>query len=327
MHRLYNISQAIVYRIKEIASLSPILKRTNWYKNFFLEDIYPGNKWYREHPERNFDLVVLGSSSAKWAFDFSDSTLKTMNWAQQPQTLVEDYNLLRNFHSILRKNGIVIITIMPFTGLNKKTGIHDALKYLKIHSHEPIEPLFYSEAKRIERNPVLFGKPALKAFVKYLMGKDVPPLTYDYAMVNNNPMNDEQLEENARLFIEGWKRQFGIKDWEAILTPENHEGRQYRIELMRTIIDFLRERSYQPIFVIPPVTKHLSKYFTPSFNEIYVYSFLRGINRDVKLLDYSRRKEFQADDLFFNSFFLNKKGRKFFSRQILLDLGLDNCSR
>ena len=49
------------------ALLSPLIKKTNWYKNFFVEDIYPGNYWYREHDERKFGLVAVGSRGAKWA--------------------------------------------------------------------------------------------------------------------------------------------------------------------------------------------------------------------------------------------------------------------
>lgn len=38
--------------------------------------VYPDNTWYRTHNERNFDVVVLGSSGAKWAFDFQIFRLK-----------------------------------------------------------------------------------------------------------------------------------------------------------------------------------------------------------------------------------------------------------
>ena len=113
----------------DVITLGFLIRRTQWYKSLFLDEnhtIY--NTWYRSHAERDFQLVVLGSSGAKWAFDFSDLPVKAMNWAQQPQTLVEDFNLLRCYHSILCKGGNVIITIMPFTGLNKETGLMDAMK-------------------------------------------------------------------------------------------------------------------------------------------------------------------------------------------------------
>lgn len=153
-----------------------LIEKTNWYKSKFIDinhETYPDNVWYRKHDERNFDVVNLGSSGGKWAFDYSGLNVKAMNWAQQPQTLLEDYNLLRHFHSILKKDGYVLITIMPFTGLNKKTGLMDAMKYVKFDIQgEPIQPYMFKEAQRYATYPILFKKPAVKALIKYLLGKD-----------------------------------------------------------------------------------------------------------------------------------------------------------
>lgn len=322
MKRILGLAKRLLWKGFSIVTLCPVIKRTNWYKNFFVEDIYPGNIWYREHDERNFDLVALGSSGAKWAFDFEDCGIKAMNWAQQPQTLVEDYNLLRNFHSILRKNGTVIITIMPFTSLNKQTGLVDALKYQKVHSHEPIQPYLYEKAKSVADYPILMGLSAVKALIRYFLGKDVPRKLNDSAEVEHNPMTSEQLEFNALCFVNGWKKQFGISDFNAPLTDENCKAQEFRTNLMRTIIDFCTERTYHPVLVIPPVTKHLAKYYTAKFEETYIYSFLRGLNREVLILDYSKENSLQDDDLYFNSFFLNMTGRKLFTKRVLKDLGL-----
>lgn len=311
-----------------VAFLCRLLMRTEWYKALFVDaehELYPGNDWYRKHEERNFRIVTLGSSGAKWAFDFTGTGVKGMNWAQQPQTLTEDYRLLRNFHSILSKGGVVIITIMPFTGLNKQTGMLDALKYLKIGAHEPIEPQQIEVAARFARWPILFGKPALKALLRYLTGRDQAPAPPTGSQGNVNPLSAEALEADARLFIDGWKRQFGISSWEAPLTPANAEGRLYRLKLMRELVDFCLERGYRPVYVIPPVTQHLAQYYTPTFEELYVYSFLRDVARDIPLLDYSKCKDLQRDELYFNSFFLNAAGRHLFTRRVLADLRISRC--
>lgn len=294
---------------------------TEWYKSFFAGadgETYPDNKWYRKHVERNFDLINLGSSTAKWAFDYSGFDVKAMNWAQQPQTLLEDFNLLRNFHSILKKGGIVLITIMPFTSLNKVTGVRDAMKYLKIDAHEPIQPYEIKKARLYTQCPILMGKPAIKAVIRHLRGKEKKSNNTD---VYDNPMTIEQLGNDALGWINCWKKQFGISDFDAPLTECNRKGREYRIKLMQCLIDFCVERSYKPVYVIPPVTKHLSKYFTKTFEETYVYSFIRSVNRDIPLLDYSKDESLQNDDLYFNSFFLNKNGRKIFTKSVLEKLG------
>ncbi len=316
-------------RIKTIIKreINSQLYKTEWYKSFFLDinhEIYPDNTWYRNHDERNYDVVNLGSSGGKWAFDYSDMGIKAMNWAQQPQTLVEDYNLLRCFHSILRKGGYVIITIMPFTGINKKTGLFDAMKYLKIDTQgEPIEPNMYWEALKYANNPLLFGKKkAIKAIIQYLRGRETKIDKIGNACLDYNPMTEEQLKQDANLWMEGWRHQFSISDFEAPLTPQNQLGRKYRIRIMRELIDFCLIRGYKPIYVIPPVTKFLADKFTPRFREIYIYDYLRDIERNILLLDYSGEKDFMAPELYFNSFFLNVKGRKCFTNRVLKDIGL-----
>lgn len=302
-----------------------ILYKTNWYKSMFLDpnhEIYPDNVWYREHDERNYDVVNLGSSGGKWAFDYADLNVKAMNWAQQPQTLLEDYNLLRHFHSILKRGGYVLITIMPFTGLNKKTGLMDAMKYVKFDIQgEPIQPYMFNEAIRYATYPFLFKKTALKVLIRYFMGRDKKCGLHPETQLEYNPMKSNELEKDAKRWIDGWKKQFGISDFDAPLTRENEEGRAYRIKLMQTLIDFCTERGYKPVYVIPPVTEHLAKYYTPKFEETYIYGYLKEVNRVVLTLDYSKDSEFRFnDELFFNSFFLNKKGRKLFTRRVLKDL-------
>lgn len=304
-----------------------VLYKTNWYKSMFLDlnhETYPDNVWYREHDERNFYLVNLGSSGGKWAFDYAGLDIKAMNWAQQPQTLLEDYNLLRHFHSILKKNGYVLITIMPFTGLNKRTGLMDAMKYVKFDLQgEPIQPYMFKEAQRYATYPILFKKQAAKALIKYFLGRDKAVRVRPETQLNTNPMNAQQLDADAKRWIEGWNRQFGISDFEAPLTEENKKGREYRIQLMRELIDFCIERGYKPVYVIPPVTEHLAKYYTPKFEESYIYGFLKAVKREVLTLDYSKDTEFRDnDDLYFNSFFLNKQGRRLFTRRVLENLGI-----
>lgn len=316
----------LVFKMLYHLTGNSIIKKTQWYRSLFVDydyQIYPGNVWYRAHDERNFDIVALGSSGAKWAFDFESAGVKGMNWANQPQTLLEDYNLLRHYHSILHKGSYVLITIMPFSGLNKATGLMDAIKYTRLdYQGEAIQPHMYKEACRYAQMPIKFGKPAVKALIRYLLHKEPKNNSILQARTGNNPMTSEQLEANALSFITGWKKQFQISDFDAPLTPRNREGRDYRINLMRELVDFCTERGYKPVYVIPPVTEHLSKYYTDKFQETYIYSFLRDVDRDVELFDYSKEKYLADDTLYFNSFFMNKKGASIFTERVLKDLGL-----
>lgn len=301
------------------------IKASFWYKNLFVDfehKRYPDNVWYRECDERNFDVVNLGSSSAKWAFAWDSAGVKGMNWANQPQTLIDDFRLLKNFHSILRKGGTVLITIMPFTGLNKQTGVMDTLKYLPTLYWDIVQDMPYiNQARKLQAYPILMGKPAIKAGLRHVLGRDKPQSDWR-TLIDYNPMSGEELEKDAAQWMNGWAKQFGISDFEAPLTADNQAGREVRINVMRALVDFIVERGYRPIWVLPPVTKHLSKFFTPKFRETYINSFLREVARNVKFLDYTADAELHDDSLYFNSFFLNKRGAHLFTKRVLADIGI-----
>jgi len=300
-----------------------LLRKSIWYKNLFVDydhKKYPDNVWYREHNERNFDIVNLGSSGAKSAFDYKNTGILGMNWAQAPQTLHDDFRLLKNFHSILRQEGYVLITLMPFTSLNKKTGLMDTLKYTMTLAPTLLDPQFKKNAFVIRKYPILLGKPAIKALLNCLLKRRHSALVCEG--IDYNPMDIKSLEADALLWVNGWKQQFDIDDFEAPLTPENLKGRACRVELMRDMIDFCRERNYQPVCIILPVTKQMAKYFSKEFKRTYIYSFIEEINRGVPVLDYSDIDYLMQNEFYFNSFLLNQTGRKEFTKRVLSDLKL-----
>jgi hypothetical protein len=137
-----------------------------------------------------------------------------------------------------------------------------------------------------------------------------------------NPMTVEELEQDALKWINGWKKEFTIDDLGDEITDENVQNRIIQADTMRELVDFCRERGFRPIYVIPPVTKYLAKYFVPKFRSLYIYEFLDMVGRDVATLDYMNDPSFSDTDLYFNSFFFNKRGRFLFTKRVLHDIGL-----
>lgn len=301
-----------------------VLLKSNWFKNIKVDyehEIYPDNTWYREHDERNYDLVNLGSTSSLYAFDYTGTGIKAMNWAQQPQTLHYDFKLLKQFHSILKKHGVVLISIMPFTSINKTTGLSDAVRYMDPLWDEMIAPEYRKKARRLNRYPILMGKPAIKAFVKCLLGRDKRNVRQ---RVEKNPMSQDELRENAKRWADGWMNQFQITDLTAPLTKENARGRKVRISLMQDIIDFCVEREYQPVFVILPMTKHMMHYLNGDFRKIYIYDYLQELDRDVPVLDYTSNDKFTDDSLYRDAYMMNDYGAKVFTDDVVKELRKHN---
>ncbi len=294
-------------------------KKTNWYQNTLLDPSnYPNNEWYRIHEERNYDIVNVGSSSALYAFDYSQSPVKAFNWALQPQSMEYSYKLLLNFHSILRPKGIILIPLGPFSGLSLSGKWAQTAndKYFGILYPELIDNY---EAVSKRRNYPLFSSPLIA--IKRLL-KDIPakPATLHErrALYQTN-----QYAKDAKRWIQIWKNEFGIKDLDSELTPDNKEGMKHRIALLHEMIEFCLERDLKPVIVNPPVHSELNKYFSSTFKQHYIYQFVEKANTDkIPFIDYMDSPDFVDDSLFTNSFFLSKKGALLFTDKVLKKLNL-----
>lgn len=295
------------------------VKKTNWYKNTLLDPSnYPNNEWYRTHEERNYDVVNVGSSSALYAFDYSQSPVKAFNWALQPQSMEYSYNLLKNFHSILRPKGIILIPLGPFSGLSvfDKWAQTANDKYFGILYPELIDN--YEEVSK-RRNYPLFTSP-LVAIKRLLKDVSAKPATLQERRALHQT---DQFAADAKRWIQLWKKEFNILDLDSELSPENKEGMEHRIALLHEMIEFCLERDLKPVIVNPPVHPELNKYFSSDFKQHYIFQFVEQANTsNVPFFDYMDSADFTDDSLFTNSFFLSKKGAMLFTAKVLGKLNL-----
>lgn len=291
-----------------------LVKRTNWYRNVPLDaNNFPTNDWYREHEERNYNMVVLGSSSAKYAFDFDGIDIKVFNWADQPQSLDYSFRILKNFFSILEKNGKVVISLSPLSGLNVigKWSKCANDKYYVLLDSTLIDN--YNEVSKRRRFPLLYTP---KEAIKRLL-KDVPAKT-NTVWTRSDTID---FEKDASVWVHNWFKEFNIQNAEEDLSTENKQGRAYRVKLLQSMIDFCLERDLKPVLVIPPIHHALANKFTPVFRENYIYSFIKEANiKNIPFYDYMDDSRFSDDKYYMNSFFMSEEGAKKFTRIILNDL-------
>lgn len=307
------------------------LKQTAWYRNQFVDrtrTLYPDREWHLSHDERNFDLAVLGSSSGKWGFDFSGFQIKAFNWAQQPQYLQNDLRVLKNYHSFLRKGAKVIVNVSPLSGLYVPDNLEETIRYLHVIDSTLLNQKFLPQARRFVSYPALNSNFAFKQAIKEWIKKvvrcrvNLAVKRFDREDAEHNAMEEAELRRDADKWMSCWRKEFDIEDFEWPLSPENGENRSRQVSLMQELVDFIRERGYEPVFVLVPVSRFLGKNFTEAFKRVHLVEFFRQIERSVPILDYLTAEEFSDPDLYFNSFFLNRRGRKLFTARILKDLGL-----
>ena len=288
--------------------LSRVIRRTNWHDQY-----WAGVTKFWDINTFNLDVVNLGSNSGKHAFNYSDLNITGMNWAIGPQSLLHDFNILKNYFSYLREGATVIIPLCPFSSLISIYSKDSNLKYYTfLH---PATIIDFDEKERIKalqirRNP-------LKEIPLFCIKQSIKDLK-NYIYKKEETCN---YESHAKQFIEMWKKQFGIVDLDAPLSAENRKGRACRVQLLSEMIDFCLERNLRPILVIPPIHQALAQKLTPAFRENYIYSFVREANKkDIPFVDYIDHPEFYDQAYYRNSFFLNEKGATEFTRLFLESL-------
>lgn len=294
-----------------LAVMNKLTKRTNWYKG----KVGDGVKFCRIIP-LGVDVCNLGSSSGKYAFDYVNVDLKGENWALGPQTLSYDFKVLKNYFSYLKEGAFVLIPLCPFSGCIKDFE-KDEYNYKYYPFLHPILILNYSQSIR-DKVLRFVKKPFEDSPVKSLFRiiKDIP-------RENNIVMDDISIESNALMFVNSWKQQFLITDLDFPVSEKNRECITYNTNLLKEMISFCIERNLKPVIVIPPMTKILGSKFSETFRENYIYSFIREASTNrVVFLNYFDDERFMDSELYFNSYFLNQKGRKLFTNQVLNDLGI-----
>lgn len=288
-----------------------IIRHTKWY------DLYWSGVqkfWYLNR--FNLDVVNLGSNSGKYAFDYEGLDVAGMNWAIGPQSLVHDFNMLKNYFSYLKSGATVIISLCPFSSLVSNYGKDSNLKYytflhpatiLNFDENERVKALKIKQSP-IREMPWLCIKRTLKEGIKCILPKSSPEC---------------DMEKNATKFIDSWKKQFGIDDLNLSLSEQHCKDQENRIQVLKEMIDFCLERDLKPVLVIPPVYTSLSRKLTDNCRENYIYSFIRKANtRNIPFYNYIDDERFNNTEYFRNSFFMSEKGAKEFTRIALEDLKL-----
>lgn len=296
--------------------LNKLVKRTNWYKNQLADGLK-----FRKQILFDLDICNLGSNSGKFAFSYEGTGLKGENWAVGPQTLSYDFRVLKNYFSYLRERATVLIPLCPFSGCVKEY-VDDVVNHKYYSFLHPILILNYSQSTkekvmRFANTP--FQSSPLTASKRLI--KDVPAA--NDVLLGTKSMDVESLEKDANKYLDAWKLEFSISDLDAQVSEQNRACMAYNNNILTEMISFCLERNLKPIFVLPPTTKALSSKLSERFRESYIYSFIRNANtQHVPFLNYIDDARFSENELFFNSLFMNAKGRKVFTTAVLNDLGL-----
>lgn len=298
-----NILKKIPYWL--ITPINDQVKKTWWYRNQLdNSNRYPTNSWYRLNLDRNYEMACIGSSNAYYAYKFSDSDVKGMNWADKPRSLELSFKILKNFFSIIKKDGIIIISLGPFSGIKAPwSGNKEEDRLYGI-----LAPELFTDFRQTSRRmsfPIIAHP---KTSIIKLIKDDHKADRYEIKQLKSK----EEYLSDADKWITLWKREFGIESLECEIPMHLHSSLSERENLMVEIIKFCKERDLNPIVILPPVHQALSHHFTQTFKDRYLESILKISEQNGATIIDMLNDEGYEDDDFYNSFFLNPKGsRKF----------------
>lgn len=306
-----------------VKRLNALIKQTNWWRNkFVFTNQFVSNSGYRNNHVRNLQIVNVGSNPARFCF-FYENVLG-QNWSTGTQGLRMSYEILRFHHSYLTDNATVLLPMVPFSFLSEylnEKGVWNYEYYLKYTTVlDPSQINNIPCAKDIWgflHSPIRYNRRAWK----YLINDVEPDRRLE---ITEQHMMLADLEHDADMFMAGWKAEFDIKDLSTPLPEHLKEAMDESVAVLAEMIDFLLEREYRPVIVLPPMTSVLYKRFPASFWQTYIYDGLKKLNRpNVPVLDYLADEKWSNPEWYFNSLFMNLRGRKVFTKQVLKDVGLE----
>jgi hypothetical protein len=265
---------------------------------------------------QNLEIINLGSNQPKFAFDYSEMDMLGMNWAIGPQSFEYDFRILKKFHKYLKENAFIIIPVCPLKYFLYRYPYNSVnYKYYTIFDSTLINN--YSPQTKFMH----IDYPALTARHNLLrILKDVPP---DRRLeIDHNPMNEQEMRQDAKKWITGWLKQFSLDNLDhIILSEENRQSIEKNITILYEIIDFCLEKKYRPVIMMLPTTKTLRDLLPESFVCEHILENIEKANvKNIATLNYLDDERFVAPELYFNSFFFNKKGRKYFTKKITEEL-------
>jgi len=291
-------------------TLNKFYKNTNYFRNQFIQV-----EKFKDVPN-NLEIINTGSSYAKYGFDYDHTSLKGFNFGLQPQSLSYDFKILKQYTPNLKKDCIILITLPDLVfGFLDYDNENNNTKYF--YFLDPKDIIHYSKFKYLIRLilPILTAKKPIRYIIKDVVRDD------SYNQIENL-MTKDQVEKDALLRVDGWKKQFGLDSTITCNYPKELKNMFLATtELVAEMIDYCLENDFKPVLIIPPTSKVINDMLSKKFMEECLYNNIKRSNKKaIPVLDYLYDERFQDYKLYINSDMLNRTGSEKFTKTVINDL-------
>lgn len=298
---------------KIASKINGVIRRTHW----FNEELFPDCRKFWNYNTFNTDVINLGSTSGYYAFDYEGMPIKGGNFALRHNPLSGDQAILKNYFGYLNPKGShVIIPLCVFSSLAGSYDFMEDRFYTLIYPSS-IPHFSYRRQQQIKAI-------AASPIRRFPLWSFYTELRVQLRGTGHSMLTEEQMKADAERWIKGWKHEFVLSDFSQPLSLFNKDGVNDAAEILNDIISFCKERKIKPVIMIPPMYHTLAEKFDEKARQLFVYDLIEKIeDKTVPFHNYMDDSRFSRDSsLFMNSFFLNKKGAKEFTRIALTDIGL-----
>lgn len=315
------IFELFVFTIGGVLFLNICLKRSEYHR----KETFQIKKFQKGVPLQ-LEVVNTGSSYGYFDLNWDTCSKSGFNFALVPQALSYDFKILQQYRTHL-KEGCKVFIVLPdlvFAFLDTQTEMKSEkyycfLKREKIPRHSWLKKLLWVQF------PVLRIKYVLRWL--YHIVSEKPRETVFDLYEKDVTCDLEHVQKAARERLEGWKREFSLQDFASAASAIHLEERFRRTtNLLEEMIGFCLDRRWEPILLVPPVSGVLNSMISKEFMEFVLYRNIERANKEkVKVLDYLYDSRFQDHRLYCNADFMNKAGRKAFTRTLWKECGGDDA--
>lgn len=227
---------------------------TNYWNNRYLAvNDFLAQPFFRADERRNFDFMNFGSAPSHHAFNYDK--FKGLNLSSGCQSLAMDFEILRNYHSLLRRGGFAILGISPYRIAFKE------------------DMAYYSRfLRKVEGSPENYR--GYYARYSYLLPEKSRMVPFRFMRY---PILYKPLEVICSVFAD-MSHGLPVEAMCKRSWPCNHMSVRETLDqseekAVSDFISFCREREYHPVIAVIPVSTSLVNEKTTKFSDWLVKTY------------------------------------------------------
>lgn len=268
-----------------------------------------------------YDIASFGSSYARYAFDFSDTTLKGANFGLLPQFLHYTEKMVKDYRHTYKDNALIVIVLPDLVFAREGKGLYGAERYINLLSKKALGDEYSIKKYIIQKLfPLLVPtKHNIKKVLRNILNYRKDVAEYNQTV---NVLSETEVRKSAKQRCNDWIKEFGLIDTKTASGMEHLETEFVKSrEVLSRIIEYSLSEGLRPVLVVTPVSTEMKEELSDVFLDKVLYNNIRLANKaNVPFLDYLTDRRFtDRTNYSGNADFLNAKARKEFSQIVIND--------